>query len=80
MEEDYNLSYITKPKPCFLDGMDKYQVIVGRQVYKSGDKYYSWDELHGEIEVFNKRGKHIMVLDAQGNYIKDAVKGRKINV
>ena len=29
------------------------------------------------MEVFNKRGWHIMVLDAQGNYIKDAVKERK---
>ena len=38
------------------------------------------DEFHGEIEVFNKRGWHIMVLDSEGNYIKDAVKGRRINV
>ena len=74
------MPYIAKPRPCFLDGMEKYQVIHGRQVYKSEDKYYTWDEFHGEIEVFNKRGNHIMVLDAQGNYIKDAVRGRMINV
>lgn len=60
--------------------MQKHIISGGRQVYKSGDKFYSWDELHGEIEVFNKRGWHIMVLDPQGNKIKDAVRGRKIDV
>ena len=74
------MSYIPKPKPCFLDGLQKFRVIGDRQIYRANDKYYSWDELHGEIEVFNKRGRHIMVLDAQGNYIKDAVNGRKIDV
>lgn len=39
-----------------------------------------WDGLHGKIEVYNKRGYHIMVLDPYGNKIKDAVRGRKINV
>lgn len=74
------MSYIPKPKPCFLDSLQKFRVIGDRQIYRADDKYYSWDELHGEIEVFNKRGRHIMVLDAQGNYIKDAVNGRKIDV
>jgi len=42
---------------------------------------YTWDSLHGEIEVFNKRGKHIGVVDAvSGELIKDAVKGRSIDV
>lgn len=74
------MPYMPKPKPCFLDGLAKFRIIRGRQVYKANDKYYSWDELHGEIEVFNKRGRHIMVLDPMGNYIKDAVAGRKIDV
>lgn len=74
------MPYIPKPRPCFLDGMAKYHISSGRQIYKKEDKYYSWDEFHGEIEVFNRWGWHIMVLDAQGNYIKDAVKGRRINV
>lgn len=78
--KEKNMPYISKPKPCYLDGMEKYRVIRGRQVYKGNDKYYSWDELHGEIEVFNKRGKHIMVLSAKGEVIKEAVKGRKIDV
>ena len=74
------MSYIPKPKPCFIDDLEKYKVIGNTQVYKKNDKYYTWDGLHGEIEVFNKRGYHIMVLDPDGNQIKDAVKGRHIDV
>lgn len=38
----------------------------GQKLWRSQDKerYYTWDALHGEIEVFNKRGKHLGVLDA----------------
>jgi len=36
--------------------------------------------MHGEIEVFNRRGRHIGVLDPLGRPIKDAVKGRRIDV
>lgn len=71
---------VSRPNPCFLDGMEKYQVINGEQVYRCHNKLYTWDRLHGEIEVYNKRGRHLMVLDANGAQIKDAVKGRKIDV
>lgn len=30
------MSYISKPNHCFLDGMMKFRVIGGRQVYKFG--------------------------------------------
>jgi hypothetical protein len=30
--------------------------------------------------VFNQRGRHLGVLDPRGRPIKDAVKGRRINV
>ena len=75
--------YIPKPKPCFLDGMEKYKVIDGRQTYRnpSRDRYFQWDELHGEIEVYDKRGRHLGVLDAaSGTQIKEAERGRRINV
>jgi Cytotoxic len=40
-----------------------------------------WDELHGEIEAYNKRGKHLGALDAvTGDMIKDADPGRSIDV
>ncbi len=33
-----------------------------------------------EWEVYNKRGKHLLVEDKDGNRVKGAVKGRRINV
>ena len=44
-------------------------------------KYYSWDNLHNEIEVFDRFGKHLGVMDpTTGQMIKSAVKGRSINI
>ncbi len=74
------MTYVPKPRPCFLDTLEKYIVSNGEQIYRKNDKYYTWDGLHGEIEVYNKQGLHIMVLDAYGTKIKDAVRGRRINV
>ena len=47
---------------------------------KPKDRYYSWDEFHGEIEVFNKRGYHLGALDAvTGVQIKEAKRGRRLS-
>ena len=75
------MGYIPKPKNCYLNKFNKYKVINGRQVYTSGRLLYSWDELHGEIEVFDKRGYHLGALDAiDGTQIKPPKKGRCLNV
>lgn len=57
-------------------------VFNGRKRWRSldGKRLYEWDALHGEIEVYNRRGKHLRVLDTTGKPIKDAVEGRKITV
>ena len=55
----------------------------GNQLWRSpcGQRYYTWDSLHGEIEVFNKRGKHLGAIHAvTGQLVKNAVKGRSIDV
>jgi hypothetical protein len=40
-----------------------------------------WDGLHGEVEVYNRRGKHLGVADAiSGELIKPAINGRCIDV
>ena len=75
------MPYVPKPKPCFLDNFAKYRVIHGRQVYKGEDYYYTWDEFHGEIEVFDKCGLHWGILNATtGEIIKEAVRGRRLDV
>ena len=72
-----------RPSPCYLDQMEYLGFKEGQQLWRSkdGQRYYTWDSLHGEIEVFNKRGKHLGALDAvTGVLIKPAVRGRSINV
>jgi hypothetical protein len=46
-----------------------------------GDSLFEWDSLHGEIEWYNKRGRHRGSLDAiTGEVIKPEVRGRRIDV
>lgn len=74
---------VPKPKPCYLDGFEKWKVVDGKQVWRDGDgnRLYTWDSLHGEIEVYTGRGYHLGALHAAtGEFIKQAVKGRKINI
>lgn len=71
------------PKPSFLDRMTALGAIKGERRWRSpdGKRLYTWDSLHGEIEVFNIRGRHLGALDpVSGQFIKDAVRGRKIDV
>lgn len=70
------------PKPSFLDECESLGAVYGKKRWRSKDytRLYTWDSLHGEIEVFNARGRHLGVLNPQGVFIKEAIKGRKINV
>lgn len=73
------MPYVPKPKPCFMDQFEFYKVIDGRKVYRGNRRYYSWDERHGEIEVFDKRGWHLGALDAvTGEFIKEADNSRRL--
>ncbi len=71
------------PKPSILDKLEMIGVRSGRKTWYSSKtkRYYQWDSLHGEVEIYNKRGKHLGVVDHQtGRFIKDPVKGRSIDV
>lgn len=70
------------PKPSILDSLRVVGIEAGRKVYKDEDDnvYYTWDSLHGELEVFNKNGLHLGAACPQtGVLVKPAVKGRKIS-
>lgn len=72
-----------RPDPCYLDNLAVWKTVGGQKVWRNddGSRLFTWDSLHGEIEVFNARGLHLGVLDAvTGRLIKPAVKGRKIYV
>lgn len=71
------------PRPSYLDTAEYLGFVHGAKRWRTvcGQRLYTWDAYHGEIEVFNKRGRHIGVIDAlNGNMFKEAVKGRKIDV
>lgn len=77
------MSAVPRPKPCFLDGQEPCGSPGGRKRWRNRrhDRYYEWDELHGHIEVYNKRGRHLGVLHAvTGTFIDAAVPGRRIDV
>lgn len=71
------------PKPSFLDKCEAIGAFNGEKRWRShgGKRLYTWDSLHGEIEVFDKRGNHLGVLHpVLGHFIKEAVAGRSIDV
>ncbi len=70
------------PKPSILDNCRVVGIEGGRKIYKDEQEnvYYTWDSLHGELEIFNKNGRHLGVADPiTGTLIKPAVRGRKIS-
>lgn len=74
---------VPRPSPCFLDGMEPCGAPDGRKRWRNSrhNRYYEWDDVHGHIEAYNKRGRHIAVLHAvTGEVIGSAVPGRRINV
>ena len=73
----------TIPKPSMLDDMESLGFIEGSKRWRNSDgsRLFTWDSLHGEVEVFNKRGHHLGAMDAvTGELIKDPVSGRTIKV
>ena len=71
------------PIPSFLDRCEAIGAFGGEKRWRSADgkRLYTWDSLHGEIEVFDKRGNHLGAVDAvTGVLSKAAVRGRTIDV
>jgi hypothetical protein len=51
-----------------------------RWMDSEGTRLYTWDEYHGEFEVFTRQGYHLGAVDLAGVLIKSAKKGRTIDV
>lgn len=71
-----------RPRPSILDRCSSAGIEAGRKVYRDDEEevFYTWDSLHGELEVFNKNGYHIGVADpSTGLMIKPPVRGRRIS-
>jgi hypothetical protein len=71
------------PRPSILDRFESLGALYGERRWRShgGKRLYTWDSLHGEVEVFNARGRHLGSMDPIiGEMIKPAVPGRRIDV
>jgi hypothetical protein len=71
------------PTPSIFDDFEPLGALDGERRWRSdhGKRLYTWDSLHGEVEMFNGRGRHLGALDPiSGALIKGAVKGRRIDV
>jgi hypothetical protein len=76
------LARVPRPKPCFLDRQIKLHLDgVQRWRREDGKRLYEWDDLHGEIEVYDRRGFHLGSLNAlTGRREKGPRRGRRIDV
>lgn len=73
----------TIPIPSFLDECEALGFVHGSKRWRRSDlkRLYTWDSLHGELEVFNLRGVHVGAADPlTGIVFKPPVKGRTIDV
>ena len=71
------------PRPCISDACEYLGYVRGERRWRSEDSkdIMTWDGLHGEVEVYNARGKHVGVKNAvTGVWLKDAIRGRRIDV
>jgi len=75
------MPYKPVPKDCFIQELERY-FYKGRHIWISNDRKFrfTWDTLHGEVEVFSRRGRHLGVVDCNRKLIGSAVKGRRIDV
>lgn len=73
---------VPRPRPSILDQMVKVSQ-NGASIWRdpSGKRYYTWDSLHEEVEVFSHRGRHLGAVDPiNGKVIKQAAKGRRLEL
>ncbi|MFD6095737.1 colicin E3/pyocin S6 family cytotoxin [Nocardiopsis flavescens] len=71
------------PEDCFLRNLRQiYKYGERRWVSEDGKRIYTWDGEHGgEVEVYDKRGRHLGVVHPFSRaLIKPAVRGRSIDV
>jgi len=76
------LGRVPIPKPGFLDSCQYLGYIYGERRWRGQiGLIYTWDGLHGELEIVDPRGRHLGAADAlTGFKTKTARKERRIRV
>ncbi|WP_374726621.1 colicin E3/pyocin S6 family cytotoxin [Nocardia kruczakiae] len=76
------MKHTPRTPPDWLDTQERL-AWRGSQRWRSADRkrIYTYDSVHGHIEVFNHRGVHLGVADIDtGQWIDGPVPGRRIDV
>jgi hypothetical protein len=75
------MPYKPIPENCFIRHLERY-FYQERNIWISNDRRFrfTWDSLHGEVEVYTRRGRHVGVMNCNQQLIGSAVKGRRIDV
>ncbi|MFF3892599.1 colicin E3/pyocin S6 family cytotoxin [Streptomyces sp. NPDC001812] len=76
------MPWVPLPQDSFLRSLRSDFKGEKRWYSHDGKRIYTWDGEHGgEVEVFNKQGRHLGVVDpVTGELIKPARKERRIDV
>lgn len=75
-------SYRPRPVPNLLDDLERLKRRgPARWLDREEELLFEYDALHGHVEGYNVRGRHIGVFDAvTGERIGPAIRGRRIDV
>lgn len=69
------------PKTGFVERLARLKhASHARWTNKDRTRYFEWDPLHGEFEVYDAQGWHLGAVDENGKLVKHAKKGRRIDV
>jgi hypothetical protein len=77
-----SLSYIPLSSPNYTERLTPLRQFNGRKRWRDDEskRIFEYDSQHGELEVYNKRGRHLGVADVEsGQLIKPAIKDRRIS-
>lgn len=74
------MTYTPPPRGGFVENLMRVSHEGERRWKDESGRIYTWDGLHGEFEVFNRRGWHLGALGVDGRATKEPVKGRRIDV
>lgn len=74
----YFASNIPKALSKFWNSLKNWRKGIKRD---NDGNYYDWDYTHGDIEKYDKRGRHLGSVDPEtGRQTKDAVPGRRLDI
>ncbi len=82
VQEVSGLSYVPLSSPNFTERLTSLGTLNGRKRWRDDQtkRIFEYDSQHGELEVYNQRGRHLGVADVRtGEIIKPAIKGRRIS-